>query len=412
MAQFTRSRGLGIQIFRVVIAASVLQISLFSSLTAFARQGKNQGEFSKFAGDSPSKALPYATDVSPAMTTQDVAAALRKVADWQLSRSEAHFNRDWTFNVLYAGFMEVPEAVSGKKYRDAMRAMGKNFKWNLNATDFSNRDFANDQALAQTYLKLYQLDHLPEMMRPTQVHMDQMLQQVNPSDRLVWWWCDALFMAPSTLARLSQITQEKKYLDYMDREWWRTSDALYDQKRHLFYRDARFLDRREPNGQPIFWARGNGWVLAGLARVLQAMPDDYPTRPRYVAQFKQIAAALVDLQGADGLWRAGLLDADAHPMPETSGTSLITYGLAYGVNAGLLDRREFEPHIKSAWRGLVAHIYADGRLGAIQPVSDAPGGFNPTSSYVYGVGAFLMAGSEIYRMCEQTVEHSVDRSRD
>jgi len=163
---------------------------------------------------------------------------------------------------------------------------------------------------------------------------------------------------------------------------------------------VRFLDRREPNGQAIFWARGNGWVLAGLARVLEAMPADYPTRPRYVAQFKQMAAALAAIQGEDGLWRAGLLDADAHPMPETSGTSLITYGLAYGVDAGLLDRQEFEPHISQAWRGLVAHIYADGRLGAIQPVGDAPGGFKPTSSYVYGVGAFLMAGSAIYRMCD------------
>ena len=186
MPHFAKSRGFGIQVRWVVIAASILQIMLCPNLAAFARQRKDQGEFSKFAGDSPSKALPYATDVSPAMTQEAVTAALKKVADWQLKRSKAHFDRDWTFNVLYAGFMEVPEAVSGKKYRDAMRAMGKNFKWNLNATDFSNRDFANDQALAQTYLKLYQLDHLPEMMRPTQVHMDQMLQQVNPSDRLVW----------------------------------------------------------------------------------------------------------------------------------------------------------------------------------------------------------------------------------
>lgn len=398
MTLFAETRGLGIQVCRVAMGTAVLQLLLCPGFTAFAKQGRNQGEFSKYAGDSPSKALPYATDVSPAMTKQAVAAALRKVADWQLRRSDAHFDRDWTFNVLYAGFVEIPPEVSGEKYRDAMREMGKRFKWNLNPTNFSNKDFANDQALAQTYLKLYELDQTPEMIQATQAQMDQMLQQVNPSDRLVWWWCDAVFMAPSELANLSKVTHQPKYLDYMNREWWRTSDALYDQRRHLFYRDARFLDRREPNGQPIFWARGNGWVLAGLARVLEAMPTDYPTRPRYVAQFKQMAAALAALQGQDGLWRAGLLDTDAHPIPETSGTSLITYGLAYGVNAGLLDRQEFEPHIRQAWAGLVAHIYADGRLGAIQPVGDAPGGFKPTSSYVYGVGAFLMTGSEIYRM--------------
>jgi rhamnogalacturonyl hydrolase YesR len=207
-------------------------------------------------------------------------------------------------------------------------------------------------------------------------------------------------MAPPLLAELSQITNRQNYLDYMDRQWWKTSAGLYDQQQHLFYRDARFINRHEANGNSIFWSRGNGWVLAGLVRVLLAMPKDYPSRPKYVTQFKQMAAEVITVQGADGLWSAGLLDATAHPMAETSGTSLITYALAYGINEGILDRKQYQPHVISAWHGLVAHIYSDGRLGAVQPVGDSPGTLKPTSSYVYGVGAFLLAGSEIYALAK------------
>jgi len=107
---------------------------------------------------------------------------------------------------------------------------------------------------------------------------------------------------------------------------------------------------------------------------------------------------LIAVQRADGLWSAGLLDSLDHPMAETSGTALITYALAYGINEGILDKNIYEPHVESAWQGLVAHIYTDGRLGAIQPVGDSPGKFKPTSSYVYGVGGFLLAGSEIYKL--------------
>jgi unsaturated rhamnogalacturonyl hydrolase len=54
--------------------------------------------------------------------------------------------------------------------------------------------------------------------------------------------------------------------------------------------------------------------------------------------------------------------------------------------------------VKKAWGGLLSHIYEDGRLGCIQPIGAAPGEFTVTSSYVYGVGAYLLAGSEIYKL--------------
>ena len=128
------------------------------------------------------------------------------------------------------------------------------------------------------------------------------------------------------------------------------------------------------------------------------MPATYPGRQKYVAQFQEIAKSLAGLQGQDGLWRPGLLDAKAYPLPEVSGSAFITYGMTWGIRNDLLDRKQYEPIIKKAWAGLLTHIYQDGRLGSIQPIGASPDKFTLTSSYVYGVGAFLLAGSEIYQL--------------
>ena len=366
---------------------------------AFAREAvgqRTQSELEKLngVGDSPAAAEPFAKSLSAKFAKRDVSKAMRKVADWQLARAHPFFSQDWTFAAMYAGFMAVQEAVAGDRYAAAMKQMGEKFQWQLGPRPFH----ADDQAIGQTYLDLYFKFHDQQMLAPARERMDAMLQAPDPQEKQLWWWCDALFMAPPVLAKLSKATGEKKYLDYMDRQWGITSALLYDPNEHLFFRDATFLDKHEANGKPVFWSRGNGWVMAGLVRVLQQMPLDYPVRPKYVAQFREMAAALAAVQGKDGLWRPGLLDPGAYPLPEVSGSSFITYAYAYGVKEGILDRDEYLPRVKKAWAGLLSHIYADGRLGSMQPIGAAPGAFTLTSSYVFGVGAFLLAGSEVNRL--------------
>ena len=346
------------------------------------------------AGDTATVVLPIATDLSPKLKRKDVARAIQKVGDWQLERAHAHFNQDWTYAALYAGFMAVPEGACGKKYQDAMLEMGKKFNWQLGP----RIEHADDAALGQTYLDLYFLYHDPAMITPTRERMDAVMRLPDDAEKPLWWWCDALFMAPPVLAKLAKATGDRKYLDFMDREWWITSNLLYSQKDRLYYRDKSFFRAHEANGSRVFWSRGNGWVFAGLARVLAEMPADYPSRPRYVAQFREMAAEVALLQGTDGLWRAGLLDEANYKLPENSGSAFFTYGFAYGINSGILDRKRYKPIVEKAWRGLVAHVYEDGRLGSMQPIGAAPGAFTETSSYVYGTGAFMLAGSEVYRL--------------
>ena len=351
-------------------------------------------ENARWIGDAPAAALPLARDLSAKIDKRDVAHAMEKVADWQLNRVEAGFDQDWTFGALYAGFMAVPDAAGGKKYREAMLRMGKKFAWSPGP----RVGHADDIAVSQTYLDLYARTHDAAMLEPTQKNIDAVMRIPDNAEKPLWWWCDALFMAPPVLVKLARATGNRKYLDFMDREWWITSGLLYNTNDHLYFRDSSFLNAHEANGRSLYWSRGNGWVFAGLARVLALMPEDYPDRARYVEQFRAMAAEIASIQNADGLWTAGLLDPASYKLPEVSGSAFFTFGFAWGINAGILDGAEYRPVVERAWKGLLGYVYEDGRLGSIQPVGGAPGVYAETSSYVYGTGAFLLAGSEVYRL--------------
>lgn len=368
--------------------------ALILLLSSWLQAQSTNDEKPSWVGDAPANVPALATDLSVRLERKQVARAIEKVADWQLKRAAGGFDQDWTFAALYAGFMAVPEAANGKKYQDAMLQMAKGFNW----MPGPRTSHADDLAIGQTYLDLYFRYHDAAMMEPTRKQVDATMELADDKDKPLWWWCDALFMAPPVLAKLARATGDKKYLEFMDREWAITTDLLYSEKDHLYLRDKSFLNAHEANGSSVFWSRGNGWVFAGLARVLAEMPQDYPSRPRYVAQFRAMAEELASLQGADGLWRPGLLDAAAYKLPENSGSAFYTCGFAWGINEGILDRKKYRPVVEKAWTGLLAHVYEDGRLGCIQPIGAAPGAFTATSSYVFGTGAFLMAGSEVYRL--------------
>jgi rhamnogalacturonyl hydrolase YesR len=365
-----------------------------SWLRVMAAQQLTANESLPAVGDSPDDPGPLATGLASRLVSTDIRKAMQKVGSWELRRTESAFNTDWTFAALYAGLLAAGETLRDAKYETAMMQMGSELRWQLGPDEIH----ADHQAVGQTYLELYLRHHQAEMLAPTKVRFDRMILRKDDPAKPLWWWCDALFMAPPVLARLYAATGNKAYLDYMDRQWWITSNTLYDPSEHLYYRDTRYFDKTEANGQKLFWSRGNGWVMGGLARVLQYMRRDYPSRERYIIQFTQMAQRLRDLQGEDGLWRSGLLDQGSYKLPEVSGSALIAYGIAWGINAGVLDRRTFYPTLEKAWAGMVANIYQDGRLGCIQPVSAAPGQFKRSSSYVYGVGGFLLLGSEIDKL--------------
>jgi rhamnogalacturonyl hydrolase YesR len=366
-----------------------------------------------------------ATTRASAPTPGEVKAIARKVADWQIAtfedmadyravpgavaasgkELEKYHDLTWHCGALYAGMYEWSRISGDSKYTDWLRMIGERNAWKLHERPYH----ADDHCVGQTYLNLYRQFGDEAMIQPTREQFDWIL--ANPKTGTLEWtakptdahnrygWCDALFMAPTVWARLAKITGERKYLDFMDQEYHACDDLLWDKEEHLFWRDSSFFARRETNGEKLFWARGNGWVFGGLALMIPDLPEDWAGRDFYLLRFRQMAAKLKEIQRTDGTWSMGLLGAESdYPNKETSGTSFYTFGLAWGINQGILDRAEYEPVVLKAWNALTGCVTDEGLLGYVQPVGAAPGESFPDKTEVYGIGAFLAASSEVYKL--------------
>ncbi|KAF9283089.1 hypothetical protein BGZ68_005575 [Mortierella alpina] len=350
-------------------------------------------------GDAPDDPGPLANDLSPALSNHAIRTVLKKVADWQLRVAEPKFNPQWPFAALYDGLIAASATTCDPAYGDAVQHYAEHQNWTLVDDRFPHAD---DMALGKAYTQLYlaaaATEQTPDQINSTKANLDRLLTHPGNPDRSLWWWCDALYMAPPVLVRMARITADYRYIDFMNREWDITIANLYSPTEHLFFRDGSFLNRTEANGRPLFWSRGNGWVMGALVLILQDLPVNDPSRSKFIAKLQEMAAALGVIQSPDGLWRSGILDPASYELPEISGSAFFTYAMAYGINEHILERKKYEPVVTRAWGGMLTHIYADGRLGSIQPINSAPGKFKPSASSVFGVGAFLLAGSELDRL--------------
>jgi unsaturated rhamnogalacturonyl hydrolase len=351
--------------------------------------------------------LPMAAADSPnrRLTPADIISVMERAADWQLAHPSAHTATDWTQGVGDAGMMALAGISGDPKYRDALLAMGEANGWKPGSRMYH----ADDLAVGYAYIGLYLLYRDPKMIAPLRERIDavlsappevQSLDFRQPYDQVsqLWSWCDSLFMAAPVWMRLFSATGDERYLDFAVKNWWRTTDYLYDPDEHLYFRDSTYFDRREANGKKIFWSRGNGWVMAGLVGMLQALPTNHPSRARFQRLFQEMAQTILADQQPDGLWHSSLLDPESYPLKETSGSALYAYALAWGVNQGLVDPAKFEPAIRKAWIALAGCVDPEGKFTHVQPIGSNPKAFADDSTEVYGVGAFLLAGSELYRM--------------
>ena len=354
------------------------------------------------ATKTASQAAPFSGDIEPRAILRVMTAA----ADWQLAHPSSHDPWDWTQAAFYTGVMAFTRVTDDGKYVAAMRTMGEKNLWRPGLRP----GHADDYAVIATYAKLYQVDRDPKMLKPaialfnflTSRKYDEPLAWGNAIETRELAWCDALFMGPPALAAMTAATNDKRYIDLANRLWWKTTEYLYDKEEHLYFRDSRYFEPREPNGKKVFWSRGNGWVIAGLVRVLEDMPEDYPDRPKYLTLYREMAAKVAAVQGIDGYWRASLLDPVSLPNPETSGTGFFVYAFAWGVNRGVLDRATFEPVVRGGWAAMARAVRADGMLGWVQRIGDKPGATSADTTEVYGVGALLLAGTEVHRLAGGT----------
>lgn len=335
--------------------------------------------------------------------------SMLKALAWQEANPiQAKAPTDWTNGAYYTSVMKAHQATKNKAYYDAMLNRGKLAQWKT----YDRIYHADDVVISNAYIYLKQLGEKEADLTATDKFINEHLfapqdwkvGKGNKEQVILWWWCDALFMTPPVITKYGVMKNDMKYLDEMHKYYMECYNLLYDKEEKLFYRDNRFLwkgtaeDRKEKSGKKVFWSRGNGWVLGGLALLLEDMPKNYKHRPFYEDLYKTMAKRVLELQPADGLWRTSLLAPEDYAHGEVSGSGFYTFALAWGVNNGLLDKNTYKPAVLKAWKGLAECQQETGKVGWVQNIGFDPKPADKDSWQNFGTGAFLMAGSEILKM--------------
>jgi|GEM_PF-2635767 len=355
-----------------------------------------------------------------------------RVAKWQVDKIEQndysylaeryhHSSSNpigWIQAAFYIGLAQWAETTDDEALLKHMSTVAETENYRLR---LSRGKHADDHAIGQMYLWLTEQTGNTRAYGPTKKLFDNIL--ANPStvnldmkqggpkrwayespcqDR--WCWADALFMAPRTWLKLSNILNDPRYFEFADKEFWATSDYLFSDKYGLFFRDSRYFDLKSDNGQPVFWSRGNGWVFAALPLIIDDLPKNHSSRDRYIELYKRHAAGLVRAQTQNGYWPASLLDPNKVNTPEVSGTGFITFGLAWGVNKGILREAKYTAAVKQGWQAIRQSVQPDGRVNWVQQVGKSPDPVSKHETQLYGVGAVLLAASEMLNW--QEAEHN------
>ncbi len=345
------------------------------------------------------------------LTTVEI---ITKVNDYWQQNHKPEVRSFWDEAAYHTGNMEAYKLLGEARWLAYSDAWARHNLWQgAREKDPSKWKYANYgegqdyvlfgdwQICFQTYLDLFEMQ--PDDYKIARA-LEVMDYEVRQPQNDFWWWADALYMVMPVFTKLYKTTGEVKYLDKLNDNFRWSDSLMFDKDEQLYYRDAKYIwpkVKTACNGGKSFWARGDGWVLAGLAKVLADMPRDYKHRAFFAQRFCQLAEGVARVQRPGGYWsRSMLCEADA-PGPETSGTAFFTYGMLWGVNNGLLDRDTYEPVIEKAWNYLTTTaLQPDGSIGYVQPIGEKP---DPTktvdahSQANFGVGAFLLAACEHLR---------------
>ncbi len=364
------------------------------------------------SGLSFSNGTVYADKVSH---QDEIIELIIKVNDYWQKKNREHGNAFWDNAAYHTGNIAAYKVTGLDRYLNySSEWAGKN-EWKGAKSDdtgswkYNNYGETDDYVLFgdwqicfQNYIDIFNLKGStdPHMIAGA---MEVMEYQMSTDKKDFWWWVDALYMVMPVMTKLYRTTGNYQYLEKVTEYFNYTKDLLYDREGHLFYRDAKYIfpEHKTINNKKDFWARGNGWAFAGLAKILQDIPDEFGQKKMFQGIFAEMAYALKESQQEDGYWTRSILDGEFAPGPETSGTAFFTYGLLCGINNGILTSKDFLPVVNKAWYYLTTKaIDKQGRIGYIQPIGECaiPGQvIKKKSTSNFGVGAFLLAASEMYK---------------
>ena len=273
---------------------------------------------------------------------------------------------------------------------------------------------ADAHAISPTYLWIAEKNSDIASIKPTQDVFDMIL--ANPPKiglemsgekkqhgrfhlegncQLRWCWAEALFMAPRSWLKMTNITGEPQYFEYADNEFWTTVDYLFSESHGLFYRDSRYFTQKSGNGQPVFLSLSNAWVFAALPLIIDELSKEHPSYQRYIELYTKHANSYLSLQTNEGYWPTSLLEPNQVNTPEISATAFIAFGLAWGLNEGQLTDPRAKEAVEKAWNVIIKSINESGRVNYVQHIGKGLEAVKKTDSQLYGAGAVLLAASEM-----------------
>lgn len=337
---------------------------------------------------------------------------------WQ-ANNKPEVNAFWDNAVYFTGNMEAYRLTGNAKYLEYSDKWARHNKWS-GATGQDPQKwqyktygegqehvlFADWQVCFQTYADMYAMN--PDAYKVARAKEVLGREALMPQNDF-WWWVDALYMGMPAFSKMYKMTGDEAYLDKLYANFKYADDLMFDKDDHLYYRDAKYIypAHKTEAGKKDFWARGNGWALAGLAKVLADVPETWQHRAALVERFRQLAEAVSKCQQEGGYWTRSMLDPKQAEGEETSGTALFAYGLLWGMNNGLLDRTVYGGVADNAWKYLsTVALQADGSVGYVQPIGEkAVKGQKLTSANAnnFGTGAFLLAACEKVRYDDGSV---------
>ena len=322
------------------------------------------------------------------------------------SRKKVYESNIWTRAVYYEGLMALYAIHPDNRYYDYAMRWAEFHRWGMRRDDTTTRN-ADNYCCSQTYIDLYRLTPQPEMLTKTIALCNMLVNTPQVED---WTWIDAIQMGMPVLVKLGTLKNEPRYYQKAHEMylWSRNTLAggLYNEQEGLWWRDKDFVPPyKEPNGEDCYWSRGNGWVVAALVRCLEELPEDAAQRDLYIRDLKTMCKALKACQREDGFWNVSLHDPNNFGGKEVTGTALFVYGMAWGINNGILKRDEYLPVVAKAWNAMAKEaVHKNGFLGYVQgtgkePKDGQPVGYATKPDFEdYGVGCFLLAGSEVYKL--------------
>ncbi len=355
--------------------------------------------------------------------SMDIRAIIERVnTKWQ-SDNPAEVRAFWDNAAYHTGNMEAYYLTGNSKFLDYSLTWAKHNEWkgakgenkSLWKYDYGESDdhvlFGDWQICFQTYADLYNI--MPEENRIRRA-MDVMEYEMSLPQNDFWWWADGLYMVMPVMTKLYKISNKELYLEKLYEYVCKSDSIMLDAEIGLYYRDAKYVfpTHMSLNGKKDFWARGNGWVIAGLAKVIKDLPANYKCRDFFIDKYKKLADAVISSQQPDGYWSRSMLDLAHAPGPETSGTAFFTYGLLWGINNGFLIGDKYRDAAIKGWKYLKnTALQKDGTIGYVQPIGEKaiPGQIvDSRSTANFGVGAFLLAACEYVRFLER--DNLTDRS--